>query len=199
MGPAIWLRGLSWYLNKNNGIIQGNIIMSKRKQDFIIGTTILVERKDGTFTEARITNIIDGKVLFESPLVKGRLNFDSKKIKFKESYWPFKHGLSEIWYSKRPFIRSLNKKPLTSLSSELLPTAANLDTTHVKMGTMDDVNKLNIYNKLRNRDWIPDNEIENLKSIKDVDHVNMIPGDIIKIGSHLYMIDVLGFIDLDKE
>jgi hypothetical protein len=74
-----------------------------------------------------------------------------------------------------------------------------LDTTHVKMGTMDDVNKLNIYNKLRNRDWIPDNEIENLKSIKDVDHVNMIPGDIIKIGSHLYMIDVLGFIDLDEE
>ena len=105
-------------------------------------------------------------------------------------------GSTEIWYMKQDFFRDglmgydwLQKK-------DLLPIKANIGLTHIWLGGIAEHNPSRIFNMMQGESWSPDGQANSLIRSRRLEHTSMSVGDIIKVGGRVFLVDSVGFKEL---
>lgn len=102
-------------------------------------------------------------------------------------------GTVEIWYAKLGYGRDATMGYDWLAKEEMLPDPKNLRKTHVLLGTTN-VTKMNkIYSMMQGHKWSPGGMARNLIKKKRLNHTSMSVGDLIKMGTTIYMVDKTGF------
>jgi hypothetical protein len=113
-------------------------------------------------------------------------------------------GSTEIWYMNPKHFRNFSMGPDfikkyygteegEKMEMEPMPTAKTLSKTHVLLGKIKETKKENIFRMMQGENWSPAGEARNLIRSKGLKHTSMSVGDIIKIGSNIFMADNFGF------
>lgn len=105
-------------------------------------------------------------------------------------------GNTEIWYMKGNVIRNLGAGStfIKKHIPEKMPTKSTYKDTHVLLGKIKEKNLEAIFDVM-NR-WSPEGQAGDIIKKSGTEHTSMMVGDIIKIGSKIWMVDNVGFIEL---
>lgn len=104
-------------------------------------------------------------------------------------------GNTEIWYHKPDRFQFDNYEIRKSLGT--LPNPKDLDKTHVLLGKVKSTDLDKIYVALQGNLWSPEGEAKNFIRSKGLRHTSMSIGDCIKIGNKVWMVDSVGFEELE--
>jgi len=102
----------------------------------------------------------------------------------------FKKGQTKIWYVKDSWAIRLimfEKK----LNKALVPT------THILLGEIAGTDLEEIFQMLQGENWSPEGEARELIKNKELNHTSMLVGDVIQIGEVFYLVDEVGFKELN--
>lgn len=80
---------------------------------------------------------------------------------------------------------------------DLLPTMLSLDETHVLLGSIQCDNLEYIFNYMQGENWSPNGEARELIEHKGLSHTSMSVGDIIIRNGQLFMVDKIGFFEIN--
>ena len=102
-------------------------------------------------------------------------------------YWKDKHGRDLLMGTK-----FLKKQGLA------LPTLKTLSQTHVLIGEIGETNKSKVFRMMQGEAWSPQGEANRIISKAGVGHTSMSVGDIIMQGGKIWMVDRMGFTELES-
>ncbi len=107
-------------------------------------------------------------------------------------------GPVKIWYTKADVQRDLISGPefWTTVLKKALPTSSTVKQTHTLLGSVKEKNLERIFHHMQGEIWSPRGEARTLIRGLKLRHTSMSVGDIVQIGSNLFMVDRLGFLDL---
>jgi hypothetical protein len=107
-------------------------------------------------------------------------------------------GQTEIWYAKRA---KGTGKPARDLmmgvewcrKHDCLPKPGSLEDTHTMLGEIKMKKKDDIFMALQGENWSPEGESKSLIRKKGLAHTSISVGDIVKMGSQVWMVDMVGY------
>jgi len=106
-------------------------------------------------------------------------------------------GRTEIWYAKPSFSRETGGLGYRYMEKEgILPDPKNLKKTHVLLGTVRERNPEKIWRAMQGEFWSPHGEARSLIRGSGLHHTSMSVGDIVKVGSKVFLTDMMGFKEL---
>lgn len=131
--------------------------------------------------------------------------FQYKEISDAAEVYPELSGLApggvEIWYTKPEYFAHFALGFDRALDTEvIIPTSSyELDNTHVPLGSVAETDLDTIFDLMQGEAWSPKGEATDLIKSKGLKHTSMSVGDIIVVGTNLYMIDKTGFTNLSEK
>lgn len=103
-------------------------------------------------------------------------------------------GTTEIWYSK-PNDYQFDSYEMRKKTGRV-PDKNNLTKTHVLLGKIAQTSLEEIYGIMQGENWSPKGEARELIKTLGLWHTSMSVGDIIKIGDKVWLVDMIGFVEL---
>jgi hypothetical protein len=105
---------------------------------------------------------------------------------------------SDVWYVKNKYFRDYILGSDNLPDGVELPDPNNLEATHAFIGKFDTLDLDIIYNKMQGEFWSEGKTTNDILKSKDVGHTSMSVGDIIRNKDGMFMVDNMGFYDLEK-
>ena len=102
-------------------------------------------------------------------------------------------GTTKVWYQKPDFFQDgcmgfdwLQKK-------DKIPTLANLEETHVLVGTVDTEDNEEVFMMMQGESWSPKGQANLFIFGLGLRHTSISVGDIVQRGDTLFLVDGCGF------
>ena len=107
---------------------------------------------------------------------------------FKTLNDAFKAGETKIWYQNEMFWETKGFHPEVKL--------ADLEKTHILLGSIDLTDLEEIFYQLQGHIWSPNGEARNLITRLGLVHTSMSVGDVVEMGGKFFVCDVCGFTEI---
>jgi hypothetical protein len=110
----------------------------------------------------------------------------------------YEPGSTEIWFWRQKHARDMLMGKDWLAKNNSLPDPANLEATHVQMGTTKETNPEQIYAMMQGEAWSPQGQAREMIRKLGTGHTSMSVGDIIvnKSDGKTLMVDTQGFTEL---
>jgi len=107
-------------------------------------------------------------------------------------------GGTKIWYMKPEVFRDFIMGPdwiqeRKDLHGYDMPTPQTLSDTHILLGEVGERDLNQIWAMMQGENWSPQREAQSLIKGKGLRHTSMSVGDVIQVGSRLFMVAGTGF------
>lgn len=114
-----------------------------------------------------------------------------------EKYGP---GPVEVWYMRPELFRDLTfgSEFVLRHFPESMPDAGCLERTHVLLGRIA-AEPEEVFELMQGEFWSPRGEARSLIERLGLHHTSMSVGDVVRVGSRVFMIDGCGYYELGRE
>lgn len=104
---------------------------------------------------------------------------------------------TEVWYMKSWFFKAGILGHAYLAAEGMLPDPDDLSKTHAKICSMTEHNPENVFAAMQGEVWNKDGHANDNLARHGVRHSSMSIGDVIVINGKTYMVDMVGFTELN--